>query len=80
MQRSHSEYGLCASVWGIDSDVLQSVSDRLVAGTVYVNTHAELNPMVPFGGVKSSGIGVQFGEEGLKSFTETKIFYERKPG
>ena len=77
---NNSEFGLCASVWGIDSDVLQSVSDRLVAGTVYVNTHAELNPMVPFGGVKSSGIGVQFGEEGLKSFTETKIVYERKPG
>lgn len=74
-----SEFGLCASVWGTDGEALQSVSDQLVAGTVYVNTHAELNPMVPFGGVKSSGIGVQFGEAGLKGVTETKVVYERRP-
>ncbi|WP_417461687.1 aldehyde dehydrogenase family protein [Hirschia litorea] len=75
-----TDSGLCASVWGTDPDLLQSVSDRLIAGTVYINTHAELNPMVPFGGVKQSGIGVLFGEDGLKSFVNTKILYQRSVG
>lgn len=72
-----TEYGLCASVWGSDEEQLAMVADRLEAGTVYVNTHAELHPMVPFGGIKASGLGVQFGEEGLKSFTNSKVIYER---
>lgn len=71
-----SEFGLCASVWG-DPGRAADIADRLVAGTVYINTHAELHPMVPFGGRKSSGIGVQFGEEGLKAFTDAKVVYER---
>lgn len=72
-----SEFGLCASVWGTDASELQRVASVLEAGTVYINTHAELNPMVPFGGLKSSGIGVQFGEEGLRTFTDSKILYQR---
>lgn len=73
-----SEFGLCASVWGGTKAQRADIANRLVAGTVYVNTHAELNPMVPFGGVKNSGLGVQFGVEGLKSFTDSKIVYERQ--
>ena len=72
-----TEFGLCASVWGSDPKELELVSDRLIAGTVYVNTHAELHPMVPFGGVKQSGIGIQFGQEGLNAFTNTKVVYSR---
>ena len=72
-----SEFGLCASVWGGDEGELDRVSTALEAGTVYINTHAELNPHVPFGGLKGSGIGVQFGEEGLRSFTDSKVVYKR---
>lgn len=72
-----TEYGLCASVWGADKDEIDAVAAKLEAGTVYENTHAELHPMVPFGGHKSSGLGVQFGQEGLASFTNTKVIYER---
>ena len=75
-----TDFGLCASVWGTDPEQLTAVSNALEAGTVYINTHAELNPMVPFGGVKSSGLGTQFGQEGLFAFTNTKIIYERAPG
>ena len=75
-----TEFGLCASVWGHDPDQLEAVTNQLEAGTVYINTHAELHPMVPFGGVKSSGIGVQFGEAGLRGFTNTKIVYKRAMG
>lgn len=72
-----SPYGLCASVWGTNPEELQQVSKQLEAGLVYVNTHAELNPMVPFAGHKSSGFGVQFGPEGLASYTETAVIYQR---
>ncbi len=73
-----SEYGLCASVWG-DPAQAQDIVRKLAAGTTYINTHAELNPMVPFGGRKCSGIGVQFGEEGLLAFTDSTVVYERLP-
>ena len=73
-----SEFGLCASVWGDDEDQIAATSVALEAGTVYINTHAELNPLVPFGGLKSSGMGVQFGEEGLRTFTDSKVFYRRE--
>jgi 4-(gamma-glutamylamino)butanal dehydrogenase len=52
-----SEYGLAASVWTQDLTRALSVSDRLHAGTVSVNTVDALSAMTPFGGVKQSGFG-----------------------
>jgi len=49
------------------------VVNALEAGTVWVNKHAEIAPHVPMGGIKSSGIGVEFGEEGLAAYTNIKI-------
>ncbi|HNP35950.1 MAG TPA: aldehyde dehydrogenase family protein [Woeseiaceae bacterium] len=66
-------FGLGASVWGNDSDATAKVAARLEAGTVYVNKHAEIAPHVPFGGIKCSGIGVEFGEEGLAAYTSIKV-------
>ena len=50
-------YGLAASVWTRDITRALSVSDRLNAGTVSVNTVDALSPMTPFGGMKQSGFG-----------------------
>ena len=77
-QANGLEFGLCASVWGEDPHQLSVVASRLEAGTVYVNTHAELNPMTPFGGMKASGLGVAFGVEGLASYTDIKVIYQKK--
>lgn len=52
-----SEYGLAASVWTRDLSRALSVSDRLHAGTVSVNTVDALSAMTPFGGMKQSGFG-----------------------
>ncbi|MBO9630737.1 MAG: aldehyde dehydrogenase family protein, partial [Shinella sp.] len=52
-----SEYGLAASVWTTDLSRALSVSDRLNAGTVSVNTVDALSAMTPFGGMKQSGFG-----------------------
>jgi acyl-CoA reductase-like NAD-dependent aldehyde dehydrogenase len=67
------EYGLAASVWGADPEQTEAVAARLEAGTVWVNKHAEIAPHVPFGGIKCSGLGVEFGEEGLAAYTSIKV-------
>ncbi len=67
------DFGLGASVWGSDPEKTRAVAARLEAGTVYINKHAEIAPHVPFGGIKCSGIGVEFGLEGLAAYTNIKI-------
>ncbi|ABH00703.1 aldehyde dehydrogenase (plasmid) [Rhodococcus jostii RHA1] len=66
-------YGLGNSVWGSDLDRAAAVADRLEGGTSWVNTHFSLAPDVPFGGRKQSGIGVEFGIQGIMEFTETHV-------
>ena len=68
-----TEYGLDASVWGTDAQECERVAARLEAGTVFINKHAEIQPHVPFGGIKQSGLGVEFGEEGLAAYTAIKV-------
>lgn len=44
-------------------------------GTVWVNAFNELNPQVPFGGFKHSGIGRELGEYALENYTEIKAVH-----
>jgi acyl-CoA reductase-like NAD-dependent aldehyde dehydrogenase len=67
------EFGLDASVWGSDAEATAAVAERLEAGTVLINKHGEIAPHIPFGGIKCSGLGVEFGEEGLAAYTSIKI-------
>lgn len=68
-----SEFGLGASVWSSDIERARDIAARIDAGTVWVNKHLELPPHIPFGGAKQSGIGVEFGDEGLAEFTQAQI-------
>jgi len=68
-----TDFGLDASVWGTDREETARVAALLEAGTVYENKHAEIAPNIPFGGIKCSGIGVEFGEEGLAAYTSIKV-------
>jgi aldehyde dehydrogenase (NAD+) len=68
-----SLYGLGASVWGKDPDLLHSVARQMEAGTVWINQHSVLSPMYPYGGHKNSGLGVQWGIEGLKAFCNIQV-------
>ena len=61
------DVGLGASVWSSDPVEARKVALRLEAGTVWINKHGVVHPMMPFGGVKSSGYGLEFGVEGLKA-------------
>ncbi|PID62885.1 MAG: aldehyde dehydrogenase [Gammaproteobacteria bacterium] len=64
-----SENGLGGSVWSSDIEAAQKVVSRLECGSAWINHHAMIQPDAPFGGVKGSGFGVEFGEAGLKEFT-----------
>ena len=44
-------------------------------GSVWINKHGAIQPNAPFGGVKSSGIGVEFAEEGLAEYTDTQTVF-----
>jgi len=70
--------GLGASVWGDDLEEAAKVASRIEAGTVWVNQHGAVHPMVPFGGVKESGYGVEFGIEGLKATTQPQVISIKK--
>ena len=50
-----SEYGLAAGVWTRDLARAHRATQRLDAGTVWVNTYMRVDPGVPYGGVKQSG-------------------------
>ncbi|HJA61136.1 MAG TPA: aldehyde dehydrogenase family protein [Candidatus Brevibacterium intestinavium] len=60
------EVGLGSSVWGTDLDACREVAARLQAGSTWINKHGAVDPRIPFGGVKKSGFGLEFGLEGLK--------------
>lgn len=68
-----SSWGLGGSVWSSDLDKAYALAEKMDAGTVWINKHAELDPGIPFGGAKQSGIGKELGEEGLQEFTQLKI-------
>jgi aldehyde dehydrogenase (NAD+) len=64
-------YGLAAGVFGPDEATALAVARRLKAGQVDLNG-ARFNPIAPFGGVKRSGLGREFGRYGLAEFLEYK--------
>jgi len=68
-----SPYGLGGSIWAKDTDRAYALADQMDAGTVWINQHAELDPTIPFGGSKMSGVGAELGADGLEEFTQLKI-------
>lgn len=73
-----SRAGLGGSVWGDDIAQAGRVAAQIESGTVWINQHGTIHPMVPFGGMKDSGYGVEFGVEGLKAVTQPQIISYKK--
>ncbi|MGY1841465.1 MULTISPECIES: aldehyde dehydrogenase family protein [unclassified Modestobacter] len=67
-----SEWGLGSSVWTSDPERGFAMARRIEAGSTFINTHSfdSLDLRMPFGGVKQSGIGREFGEAGLSEYVE----------
>ena len=67
-----TSYGLAASIWTKDVSAMHKLAAKLKAGTVWGNCHAVIDPALPFGGFKQSGIGREQGREGIEAYTELK--------
>ena len=65
-------YGLASGIQTSNLARAHRVAARLQAGIVWVNDWAMLDPAVPFGGVKDSGFGREYGPEALEAYTKVK--------
>jgi betaine-aldehyde dehydrogenase len=66
-----SDYGLAGSVWTADIDAGLDIARRVRAGTYGVNQYT-MDFVAPFGGFKGSGLGREFGREGIDAYVELK--------
>ena len=68
-----TEYGLAATIWTRDLSTAMKAINELEAGFVQVNQNVVVQPMLPYGGVKSSGIGKEASLDAmLEHFTHRK--------
>ena len=72
-QANKLDVGLGSSVWSSNRERALDVAAQLEAGTTWINSHGAVDPRVPFGGIKASGYGVEFGTEGLKGLAYPHI-------
>lgn len=74
-----TNYGLGAGLFTNDLNTVHKVSSRLDAGQVYVNSYFDASVQCPFGGFKESGIGREFGLDGLRQYYEIKTVITSLP-
>ena len=63
-------YGLSASVWSDDLTAARAIAPRIDAGTVWLNQHMAILPVLPTAGVKQSGLGSENGSWGLENYLQ----------
>ena len=75
---NNTKMGLGASVWSADFDRAVRMAQQLEAGSVWVNSHFDFAPGVPFGGHKWSGMGTEWGINGLKAYCNSQSLWLKK--
>lgn len=65
-------FGLAAAVWTRDIARALRMSEKLQAGTVWVNTYRAVSFMAPFGGYKDSGLGRENGVDAIREYLQVK--------
>jgi (Z)-2-((N-methylformamido)methylene)-5-hydroxybutyrolactone dehydrogenase len=70
-----SDFGLAAGVWTKDFGIAFRMSEKLEAGTVWVNNYRMLSSLMPFGGYKDSGVGRENGKDAIMANLEVKSIY-----
>ena len=70
-----TEFGLGGGVWTQNINHAHRVAQGLRTGSVWVNCYQVMDPAVPFGGYKTSGIGRESGREHIEEFLETKAVW-----
>ena len=68
-----TKYGLAATIWTQDLSRALNVAGAIRAGAVSVNGWATIDPALPWGGFKTSGIGRELGISGIEACTEEKV-------
>ena len=71
-QANDSAFGLGASIWTKDLSAMHRLAAKIKAGTVWGNCHSVIDPAMPFGGYKQSGLGREHGRPGVEAYTELK--------
>jgi succinate-semialdehyde dehydrogenase/glutarate-semialdehyde dehydrogenase len=66
---------LGASIWTRDFEAAERMVPRIETGCVFVNGPVKSDPRLPFGGIKSSGIGRELSRHGLMEFTNLKTVW-----
>jgi acyl-CoA reductase-like NAD-dependent aldehyde dehydrogenase len=71
-----SDYGLTGTVWAADPQRGLEIAMKVNSGVVWVNQHMTVDPLIPVGGAKQSGIGQELGLDGVKEFTQSHMIFE----
>jgi acyl-CoA reductase-like NAD-dependent aldehyde dehydrogenase len=75
-QANSVEVGLGGSIWSADIARARDLAMQLECGTAWVNKHGSIRPDTPFGGVKASGFGVEFGQHGLEECVSLHVLHD----
>lgn len=73
-----SPWGLGGSVWGSDRAANRRIAERMDSGTIWINKHLDFGPNIPMTGAKQSGLGAEYGEEGLLEYTQIHVINEAR--
>jgi acyl-CoA reductase-like NAD-dependent aldehyde dehydrogenase len=65
-------FGLAASIWTGDAARGMKLAERLECGVIWINDHHRIDPALPWGGMKDSGMGREAGLDGYREYTTTK--------
>lgn len=67
-----TRFGLAAAVWTRSLERAMYFTDRLEAGTVWVNNYRSTSFTTTFGGYKDSGLGREGGPDAMREFQQEK--------
>ncbi|RAF22334.1 carnitine dehydratase, partial [Burkholderia multivorans] len=70
-----TEYGLAAGVWTTNLARSMRMSQRLEAGTIWINMYRAMSPMSPRQGFKNSGVGIEHSIESMHEYTRLKSIW-----
>ena len=70
---NESDYGLAGAVSSGDKARALRVARAMRTGSVGINGGMAISPDLPFGGIKSSGVGREWGREGIEEYLESKV-------
>lgn len=75
---NNSPYGLGGSVWSSNLERAHEVASQFESGTVWINQHCAFGPHIPFPPAKESGMGVEWGQEGMEEFSAMQVINVNK--